>query len=100
MRYPTVTTQKICHDSTYARSWCSLAQCASLLGTHSARAVYCLQRLYATFSSTTAIKWYYSTPDQIPPDLVVKYQAIDIIEITFSLSWPWNIVQTPCRNRK
>ena len=38
--------------------------------------------------------------DQIPPDLVVKYQAIDIVEVIFSLVWQRNIVQTSCRNRK
>ena len=37
---------------------------------------------------------------QIPPDLVVKYQAIDIVELIFSLIWRQNIVQTSCRNRK
>jgi hypothetical protein len=38
--------------------------------------------------------------EQIPPDLVVKYQAIDIFEVIFSLVWQRNIVQTSCRNRK
>src|SRR5262249_11919620 len=37
---------------------------------------------------------------QIPPDLVVKYQAVDIVEVISSLIWRRNIVQTSCRNRK
>src|SRR5262249_24462985 len=37
---------------------------------------------------------------QIPPDLVVKYQAIDIVEVIFSLIWRWDIAQTSCRNRQ
>ena len=37
---------------------------------------------------------------QIPPDLVVKCQAIDIVEVIFSLIWRGNIVQTSWRNRK
>jgi hypothetical protein len=37
---------------------------------------------------------------QIPPNLVVKYQVIDIVEAISSLMWRTNIIQTPCRNRK
>src|SRR4030095_10064986 len=33
-------------------------------------------------------------------DLVVRYQALDIVEIVFSLMWRQNITQAPCRNRK
>jgi len=36
---------------------------------------------------------------QIPPDLVVKYQVIDIAEVISSLIWRRNIVQTSCQNR-
>src|SRR5262249_37465314 len=37
---------------------------------------------------------------QIPSDLVVKFQTIDIVEVVFSLIWRRNIAQTSCRNRK
>jgi hypothetical protein len=37
---------------------------------------------------------------QIPPDLVVKCQAIDIGKVISLLIWRRNIVQTSCRNRK
>src|SRR5215472_10505544 len=37
---------------------------------------------------------------QIPSDLVVKLQAIDIVEVVFSLLWRRNIAQTSCRNGK
>jgi transposase len=36
----------------------------------------------------------------IPPDLVVKCQAIDNAEVIFSWIWLRNIVQTSYRNRK
>ena len=36
---------------------------------------------------------------QIPPDLVVKYQAIDIIHVIRLQSWWRSIIQTSCRNR-
>src|SRR5205085_11062435 len=37
---------------------------------------------------------------QIPPDLVVKYQGVDIVEVISSLILRRNIVRTSCRNRK
>ena len=37
---------------------------------------------------------------QIPPDLVVEYQGIDIVEVILSLIWQRSIVQTSGRNRK
>jgi hypothetical protein len=37
---------------------------------------------------------------QIPPDLVVKCQAIDIVEVLFPLRWRRTIVETSCRHRK
>jgi hypothetical protein len=36
----------------------------------------------------------------IPPELVVKRQAIDIFEAISFPIWQRNIVQTSCRNRK
>jgi hypothetical protein len=38
--------------------------------------------------------------EQIPPDLVVKSQGIDIAGVISSLMRPSNVVQTLCRNRK
>jgi hypothetical protein len=37
---------------------------------------------------------------QIPSDLVVKYQELEIIEVIVSLIWRRTIVQTSCRHRK
>jgi len=37
---------------------------------------------------------------QIPPDLVVKWQAIDIADVIFSLIWRRHLVHTGGRNRK
>jgi len=37
---------------------------------------------------------------QIPPDLVVKWQAIDIADVIFSLIWRRHLVHTGSRNRK
>ena len=38
--------------------------------------------------------------DQIPPDLVVKWQAIDIADVIFSLIWRRPLVHTGGENRK
>jgi hypothetical protein len=37
---------------------------------------------------------------QIPPDFVVKYQAIDIADVIFSLIWRRHLVHTRGRTRK
>src|SRR3989449_2897299 len=37
---------------------------------------------------------------QIPPDLVVKTKAVDIVEVTVPLFRRSDVVQTSCRNRK
>jgi hypothetical protein len=38
--------------------------------------------------------------NQIPPDLVVKWQAIDIADVIFSLIWRRHLAHTGGRNRK
>jgi hypothetical protein len=45
--------------------------------------------------STRIMEWLLG---QIPPDLVVKRQAIDNAEVTFQLIWRRTIVQTSCRH--
>src|SRR5712691_10620617 len=41
-----------------------------------------------------------SRPDQIPPDLVVKLQIIDIADVIFSPIWRRHLVHIGGRNRK
>jgi hypothetical protein len=36
----------------------------------------------------------YGGKTQIPPNLVVKYQVLDIVEVISSLIWRTNIIQT------
>src|SRR5262245_43192727 len=63
------------------------------------------QRTHLPHQLTTEVPWSTHCPlqhsyTQIPPDLVVKHQAIDIVEFISLLIWRWNIVQTSCQNRK
>ncbi len=53
----------------------------------------------ASVRSTGPLDWQRPHPElskfsQIPPDLVVKWQAIDITNVIFSLIWRRHLVQT------